>query len=180
MKIAGLVVAAIILGQASPAFAQYHYSYGSSRVTNQNQTGLYRPAGTYIGCGTMSQSAQGKGAGVGGTLPSVNMGSHVRTPGDNIYNDDGTERVGNGALVYKDEQEAMYRRQAAKRNSVLRRQMYQERMQQQVQQQGNFYMPGSNGAAASYGSAPQSQMTYTRTGAATYGGNYTGKGTRGF
>jgi hypothetical protein len=175
MKFAGLLVTALVLGQSLPAFAQYHYSYGNSRVTNQNQTGLYHPSATYIGCGTMSQSAQGKSAGVGGALPSVNMGSHVRTPGDNMYNNDGTDRMYNGALVYRDQEEAMYRKAAQKQRAAIMRQRWLETASQQQQQQGYVYVPGSNGAASTYGSAPQTQMQYTRTGAATYGG--TGGGT---
>jgi hypothetical protein len=75
-----------------PTSAQsYHYSYGSSRVVNQNQTGLYMPSSTYIGSGTMSRSAQGLKAGVssGGLqgLPQTNFGATVTTPGDNQYTD---------------------------------------------------------------------------------------------
>ena len=181
MKIAGLVAAALFLSQTVPAFAQYHYSYGNSRVTNQNQTGLFHPSATYIGAGTMSQSAQGKAAGVGGSLPAVNMGSHVRTPGDNIYNNDGSDRMSNGALVYKDQEEAMYARASAKVRAAHRRQMMLERQQMMQERQGYAYIPGSNGAAASYGSNSGGQMQYSRTGAANYGGGYNGgASTRGF
>ncbi len=180
MKLAGFFVAALLVGQCMPAFAQYHYSHGDSRVVNQNQTGLYHPSATYIGNGTMSQSAQGKGAGVGGALPAVNMGSHVRTPGDNIYNNDGSDRMGNGALVYKDQEEAMSQAQRMKYRRMMARQMAQQRMYQQ-QQQGTYYVPGSNGAGASYSNAG-GQMQFSRSGAATYGGGGTGyqAGTRSF
>jgi hypothetical protein len=182
MKFAGLLVTTLLLGQSVPAFAQYHYSYGNSKVTNQNQTGLYHPSGTYIGCGTMSQSAQGKAAGVGSGLPSVNMGSHVRTPGDNIYNGDGTDRMYNGAMIYKDQEAALFNKGKARRSAAYRRMMAQQAMQNQQRTQGYAYVPGSNGAAATYSSGPQAQMNFSRSGAATYGaGGYSGRpSTRGF
>lgn len=170
--IAGLVVAAS-MATSIPAYAQYHYSYGTSRVTNQNQTGLFTPSATYIGAGTMSQSAQGKAAGVGGLLPSVNMGAHVRTPGDNMYNGDGSDRMNNGALIYQDQMQAIMARKAA---IIRRRQMREQRarqMQMRQQQQGNVYIPGSNGASASYANS-SGQMQYNRNGNATYGDSYSG------
>jgi len=82
-----LVVASLCL--AAPAFSQnYHYSYGGSRVVNQGHTGLYMPAGTQIGAGTMSRSAQGyqqSGALINPGLPPVPLGSHVTTAGDAQY-----------------------------------------------------------------------------------------------
>src|ERR1035437_3625963 len=104
MKNAIALIAGLLLTQSAPALAQYHYSYGDSRVVNQNQTGLYTPSGTDIGSGTMIKSAQGKNAGTGGALPAVNMGAHVLTPGDNMYNGEGTDRTGNGAFIYKDQE----------------------------------------------------------------------------
>lgn len=166
-----LLFSALILGQCLPAGAQnYNYSYGDSRVVNQNQTGLYTPSATYIGAGTLSRSAQGKNAGVGASLPAVNLGSHVRTAGDNLYNNDGTERETNGALIYKD-QEA---RRAAILAARARRQQQILMLQQQKnypggQQQGHFYVPGTNGAAASYANQPQTQVIYRPGGAASYG-----------
>lgn len=75
-----------------PAGAQsYHYSWGNSRVVNQNQTGLYMPSSTYIGSGTLSRSAQNLPAGVssGGMsgLPQTSFSPSVSTPGDNQYTD---------------------------------------------------------------------------------------------
>lgn len=169
----GLILAAILATQTIPAFAQYHYSYGDSRVTNQHQTGLYNPSSTYLGAGTLSQSAQGKAAGIGGALPSVNMGAHVRTPGDNMYNNDGTDRMYNGAFIYEDQKQQILRTKAMKiqRQRML---MQQQQRQQQVQP-GYVYMPGSNGASANYGSQATHQIQYNRNGNATYGDSYTGK-----
>jgi hypothetical protein len=165
-------LSAIVLLQALPVSAQqYHYHYGDSRVTNQNQIGLYTPSSTYIGAGTLSRSAQGKQAGVGGALPQVNMGSHVRTAGDNLYNNQGTERESNGSLVYSDQ---LARREAIRAEQYRRQQqqmmMQRARMRQnyQQQQQGYTYIPGSNGAAASYANAPSAPVTF-QNGAASYG-----------
>lgn len=165
-----LLVAGLLASQV-PAVAQYHYSYGDSRVTNQSQTGLYRPSGTYIGSGTMSQSAQGKNAGIGGDLPSVRMGAHVRTPGDNMYNGDGSERMYNGALIYEDQKHAIL----ARKQAILRARAARARQRVQQRPTGNYYIPGSNGATATYASSGSTQMQYTSTGAATYSGSYANK-----
>jgi len=93
MKAFALVSAALALASCLPAFGQgsnYTYNYGSSRVVNQSQTGLYKPAGTQIGPGTMSQTARGLPPGGSASmsnplLPRVNMGANVRTPGDAMY-----------------------------------------------------------------------------------------------
>jgi hypothetical protein len=134
-----LTIAVLLASQAAPALAQYHYSYGDARVTNQNQTGLYQHSSTYIGAGTLSQSAQGKGAGIGGLLPSVNMGAHVRTPGDNMYNGQGSERMYNGAFIYTDQAQAI----VAKKQAILRNRAMAERraqMQAQQQQQQGYFL----------------------------------------
>jgi len=93
MKAFALVSIALVFAGYLPAFGQgssYTYSYGSSRVVNQNQTGLYQPAATQIGAGTMSQTARGLQPGGAGMmsnplLPRVNMGANIRTPGDAMY-----------------------------------------------------------------------------------------------
>lgn len=163
------------LQAAVPAFAQnYHQSYGTSRVVNQHQTGLYEPSGTYIGGGTLSQSAQGKAAGIGGMLPSVNMGAHVRTPGDNMYNGDGSDRMNNGALIYEDQKQMILAKKAAIYRQRALKARQQQMQQQRQQQTGTLYMPGQNGASASYASAPMPQIQYTRTGNMTYGDSYSG------
>ena len=166
-----IALVAFLAVQAVPAFAQnYHYNYGDSRVVNQNQTGLYTPAATYIGAGTLSRSAQGKNAGVGAALPAVNMGSHVRTAGDNMYNNQGTERMSNGALVYSDDiQRAAAMKQARYRRQQQMNFMRQQQMYRTQAPQGNLYIPGSNGSAATYANQPQQQMNYNKNGAATYG-----------
>lgn len=169
MKKSAFIIAVALVAQAAPAFAQYHYSYGNARVTNQSQTGLYTPSATYIGAGTMSQSAQGKSAGVGGNLPAVNMGAHVRTPGDNMYDGQGTDRMYNGALIYDDQKRAILSRKQA----ILRQRAMRDRVQNTQVQQGHFYMPGSNGASASYGSS-SSGLIFNGSGSATYGSSYSG------
>jgi hypothetical protein len=83
------------LAALPPALAQgsYSYSWGDSRVVNSNQSGLVHPSGSYIGPGTMSQSAKGYyGTGIQTNpgLPRVNMGANVATPGDNMYGNNPT------------------------------------------------------------------------------------------
>ncbi len=83
------LVALAFASQAANA-QNYTYSWGTSRVVNKSQDGLANPSGTYIGSGTLSKSAQGQSAGVTGNetntgLPKVNLGAHIRTPGDNLY-----------------------------------------------------------------------------------------------
>jgi hypothetical protein len=164
-----LTYAAMIIGigigavLCAPAQAQYHYNYGDSRVVNQNQTGLYTPSSTYIGAGTLSRSAQGKSAGVGAELPAVNMGSHIRTAGDNLYNGGQCEREENGAVIYRDE--ATRRNDQRWQRYYAQQRLLQRQNQPQMQKQGHFYVPGSNGAAAGYGSTP---TYHTQGGTATY------------
>jgi hypothetical protein len=168
-KIASLLALGVVFAQCAPAFAQaYHKEYGGSRVIMQCQTGLYNPSATYIGSGTLSQSAQGKSAGVGGSLPAVRMGSTVRTPGDNLYNNDGTDRQGNGALIYQDEERAMVMQQYRRQEFAHRRQMMLDRQQRQIQQHGNFYMPGSNTGTATYAGGTPAIIFHGNGGAATY------------
>lgn len=59
----------------------------SGRVIMQSQNGLGRPSGTYIGAGqsATARGQYGAGAQVNPSLPRVNMGSTVATPGDNMY-----------------------------------------------------------------------------------------------
>ena len=83
---------------ASAQGGGYSYSWGDSRVINSNQSGLVHPSGSYIGSGTMSQSAKGfygLGAQTNPALPRVNMGANVATPGDNMYGNNPT-RVNSG------------------------------------------------------------------------------------
>lgn len=169
MKRVSLLWSTVLFLNTLPALAQsYNYSYGDSRVTNQNQTGLYTPSSTYIGGGTLSQSAQGKDAGTGGALPTTVMGGYIRTPGDAIYNGQGNAgciRMPNGSVIYKDDYQRMQMQQMARYRRNQPRNNYQ-----QSYQQGNFYVPGSNGGAASYGSSGGG-MVY-QNGVAGYGSNY--------
>jgi hypothetical protein len=104
MKVSLLTIVFIssqLLLNAQIASAQgggYSYSWGGSRVVNSNQSGLVNPSGSYIGPGTMSQSAKGVyglGAQTNPGLPRVNMGANVATPGDNMYGNNPT-RVNSG------------------------------------------------------------------------------------
>jgi hypothetical protein len=85
----GVLLAVCLSTTALPALSQqYHYDYNGSRVVNQNQIGLYHPAITQIGGGTMSPSAQGivqQSEQNNPGLPRVPWGSHVTTPGDVQY-----------------------------------------------------------------------------------------------
>lgn len=176
--IAFVFAGAVASSSVLPASSQnYHYNYGGGRVVNQNNIGLSQHSSTYIGTGTMSQSAQGKGAGVGNSaLPSVPLGSHVRTAGDNMYNNQGSNRMSNGALIYQDQADALTSARTQKYRQAQQRVQMRQMQQMQQQRQGNFYVPGSNGAAATYGNAPSTQMQYSGSGAATYGGGYSDKG----
>ncbi|HEY9786156.1 MAG TPA: hypothetical protein V6D17_12185 [Candidatus Obscuribacterales bacterium] len=77
---------------SAPCLAQsYHYSSGGSRVVNQSQIGLPYHDSSYIGPGTLSQTAQGKpvgGAQANPLLPKVPWGANIQTPGDNFYTKD--------------------------------------------------------------------------------------------
>jgi hypothetical protein len=163
MKRIACLLGIITLASGLPAMAQYHQSYGDSRVVNQNQTGLYTPSGTYIGAGTMSRSAQGKQAGSNaGGLPTTSWGGYIRNPGDDIYTgNNGAMRMDNGSMVYGDE---IARANAIKRMRQQERMMqYQQRRNmygRQAQPQGNLYVPGSNGGAANYGSGVAGYGSY--------------------
>ena len=170
-KFASTFALASIFALAVPALAQtYHMEYGGSRVVQQNQTGLYMPSSTYIGAGTLSRSAQGKKAGVGSSLPAVNMGSTVRTPGDNMYNNDGTDRQANGAFIYQDTERAIIIDQARSQQLARQRQLMLERRRSQGPQ-GHLYVPGSNTGTATYGTVPTGGLLYRGNGTATYGEN---------
>lgn len=167
MKHLNLILAAAILLSTGSQAAQaqnYHKNYGGSRVVNQNQTGLHYSDSSYINCGTLSRSAQGKQAGMTNNgLPGTTWGGYIRSPGDGIYNGmDGTMRMENGAVVYRDE---LVRAQMANqmRQQQQMMQYRQRQMQQQYpQQQGNFYVPGSNGGAASYSTGVAGYGSYGR------------------
>ena len=108
MRSNALIAAAFAVLMALPAVAQgssYNYSYGSSRVI-QGGNGLAAPSGSYIGAGTMSQSARGLQQGgliPNPALPAVNMGANIRTPGDNQYRpkpvNNGLQQTRMGAYV---------------------------------------------------------------------------------
>ncbi len=149
-----------ILTVSLPAQAQYHQNYGGSRVTHQNQTGLFHSDPSYISAGTMSRSAQGKAAGMStGGLPNTSWGGYIRNPGDDIYTgNNGAMRMQNGSMVYGDEIMRANQMAAMKQQQMMYRNRMRQ-MQNMQQPQGNFYVPGSNGGAANYGAG----------GAASYG-----------
>jgi hypothetical protein len=173
-----LLAITLVSLSALPAGAQaYNREYGGARVVQQNMTGLYNPSSTYIGAGTLSRSAQGKASGVGGLLPSVNMGSTVRTPGDNMYNNDGTDRQANGAFIYQDTERAMAAQARYKAMSRQRAADARARFQAQAPK-GNVYIPGSNNGTATYGTVSAPAVMFRGNGAATYSDGK--KATRGF
>ena len=162
MKQLVLLLAISLLGVSLPADAQgYHQNYGGSRVTNQSQNGLYHSDASYISAGTMSRSAQGKQAGMStGGLPNTSWGGYIRNPGDDIYTgNNGAMRQTNGSMVYGDEIMRANMIQAAK-NRARQARMQQQQMMYNRPQQGNYYVPGSNGGAANYGSGVSGYGSY--------------------
>lgn len=154
-----LLAVALAVSTNIPAIAQggYHYNYGGSRVVNQNQTGLYNPSSTYIGAGTMSQSARGLPAGVtsGGMsgLPQTKFGATVGTPGDNQYTDS-----------------VQYERRFGRRRVVRNGQVYYQQDQAQSNPNMHYYVPGQNGGAIRQGQfvAPRYGYNNGQGGTATY------------
>ena len=141
---------------ALPGSAQnYHYSSGGGRVINQNQTGLANPSGTYIGPGTMSQTARGLPPGGSGAmsnpgLPRVNMGANIRTPGDNMYTQKPpTQRNANPGLP-----QANYGANIGTPGDNMRSDLHyyvpgqnQQQMRSPNEPPKYIYKPGSRGAA---------------------------------
>lgn len=156
----GILLAA---GASLPVQAQgYHKGYGNGRVVQQNQTGLFYSDPSYISCGTLSRSAQGKQAGMTNNgLPSTSWGGYIRNPGDDIYTgNNGAMRMDNGSMVYGDEiMRANMINQMKQRNAMMRMRQQQQR-DVYTRQQGNFYVPGSNGGAAGYGSGVSGYGNY--------------------
>jgi len=152
MKATALSLILLMGASSIPAFAQYHYGYGNSRVTRQSQNGLSTPSSTYIGAGTLSKTAQGIEPNGNPSLPSVNYGGAIKTPGDNIYR------------PKQQAQPRMMQQQG-------RRYMYY----QQPQQSGSYYTPGQNQPTYSEYRPDRSNMGYGQSqnsgGLSTYG-NY--------
>jgi hypothetical protein len=147
----------LVAAAQAPALCQnYHANYGGSRVINQGQTGLANPSGTYIGPGTMSQSARGLppggSSGISNPgLPRVNMGANIRTPGDNMYTQKpATQRQANPGLP-----RANYGANIGTPGDNMRSDLHyyvpgQNNVQQRAhpnQPPGVMYKPGSRGAA---------------------------------
>ncbi len=156
MKFLPLILMAAAAAPCLSASAQggYHYGYGGSRVVNQGQTGLYNPSGTYIGGGTMSQSARGLPAGVSsgamGGLPQTKMGANVGTPGDNQY----TDAV------------QIQRHMGQQVNMPIQRRQINYGQQQQQSQNMHYYVPGQNGGAIKQGQFVSPGQRYNTNGAA--------------
>jgi hypothetical protein len=172
MKTRGLAIIISLLSSSlatgSGVFAQYeyHYSYGNSRVVQQDQTGLNRPSDTYIGSGTLSKSAQGAqqvGPQVNPGLPRVNHGAYIGTPGDNLY---GAHPILSPAEEQQERTQMMLQRQ--------RRRVLTQPRPQSEEPKGFLYQPGENlgagsGAYMAYPSSP-AQSSF-RSGAAIYNPN---------
>lgn len=163
MKQLTLLLGILVLGTSLPAQAQnYHQSYGNGRVVQQNQTGLFYSDPSYISAGTLSRSAQGKQAGMTNNgLPTTSWGGYIRNPGDDIYTGaNGAMRMDNGSMVYGDEIMRANMVNQMKRQRAMMQYQNQQRQNMYRQQQGNFYVPGSNGGAASYGSGVSGYGSY--------------------
>jgi len=140
--IISLLSLSLAISSRAQAQYEYHYSYGGSRVVQQDDIGLNRPSGTYIGTGTLSKSAQGVqevGAQVNPGLPRVNHGAYIGTPGDNLY---GAHPILSPA---EEQQERLQALQQQRRRIGAQRQ----RVQQPEQQKGFLYQPGENLRAGS-------------------------------
>lgn len=138
MKSIPVILVAIVCASSLPAGSQsYQYSYGTSRVVNQGQNGLANPSSSYIGPGTVSQSARGLPAGVssGGMsgLPQTKMGAHVGTPGDNQYS-------------YAVQSERLYGKRVIGRNRQNGNQQWNN-----ANPDLHYYVPGQNGGAIKQG-----------------------------
>ena len=160
MKKAALICIATTLFSftALPAESQaYHANYSNSRVIKQNQTGLFYNDPSYISAGTLSRSARGLAPGMtvgfaASSAPQVRWGGFVRQPGDGLYNgSDGTMRMENGCVNYTDNYLQMELNRMRKQLILQQRQQYLQSMVPRQRIQGNFYIPGSNGSAATYG-----------------------------
>lgn len=85
-----LIAIALVSGSTQPAFSQQRYDNGNVQVVNQRGPGsMSTPSGTYITGGSLSQSAQGGAAGLGGSdfrgiLPNVPMGTTMGTASDAV------------------------------------------------------------------------------------------------
>jgi hypothetical protein len=154
----------LLLGAVLPALAQqgYHQNYGGSRVTNQGQIGLYHNDPSYISAGTLGRSARGMPAGMNtGGLPTTSWGGYIRNPGDDIYTgNNGVMRNEKGAIVFRDEIERANYNRWLQNQQQQRMMQYRQMQNQQRVQQGNFYVPGSNGGAANYGSGVSGYGSY--------------------
>lgn len=144
------LIACSSITAASAQVGGYNANGNESRVV-YGGNGLANPSGTYIGGGTMSMSARGVpqgGARANAGLPSVSMGSHVGTAGDNQYTDNpimtGSQQQTGGPGGWSDQNQ---RQQAYIHNQAMgkyfpRRQQPQRQMQ--MQQQGYMPQPQQN------------------------------------
>jgi hypothetical protein len=160
-----LIGASALSGSAVLAQYEYHYSYGNSRVVQQDSIGLERPSGSYIGTGTLSKSAQGAlqtGPLVNPGLPRVNAGSFVGTPGDNMY---GAHPIYSPAEEQKQKVE-VWQQQRQRRLQMIR----QQPQPQNDQPKGFLYQPGENLKAGSgaFMTYPSSDSSATSSGPAIY------------
>lgn len=136
----------------------YHKSYGASKIVQQSQTGLFYSDPSYISPGTLSRSARGLAPGMtvgfaASSAPPVRWGGFIRQPGDGLYNGaDGTIRMDNGCVNYGDNLLLAQLIQMKKEMRIQQRRQYLNSLRRiSVVEQGNLYIPGSNGSASSYG-----------------------------
>ena len=164
-----LLGASVLTSSSVLAQYEYHYSYGNSRVVQQDSIGLERPSGTYIGTGTLSKSAQGAlqtGPLVNPGLPRVNAGSYVGTPGDNMY---GAHPIYSPAEEQKSKMQILQQQQQQRRQMMLMRQG----QNQPDQPKGFLYQPGENlragsGAYMTYPSSSSDSGSASPSGPAIY------------
>ncbi len=149
MKLSAFSLLFLLGTNCLPVCAQHHYEYGGSRVVRQSQNGLANPSSTYIGSGTLSKTAQGIEPQGNPSLPSVNYGGAIKTPGDNIY------------------QPKQPQQRYPQRYQQQRRYMYMPQQQQQ-----NYYTPGQNQQTYNEYKPDRSNFGYGQQnsgGVATYG-----------
>lgn len=172
-----IAIALLTLPSQKANAQNYTYSWGTSRVVQKSQDGLSNPSGTYIGSGTLSKSAQGQSAGISGNesnngLPRVNMGAHVRTPGDNLYSKPpaamppGPVKMQNINGMQGVQQQKMVPANYGNQNIYNNNNNYYNQNQQ-------VYYPGQNAQqnTNTYNQQPAPRMIYKPSsgGAATYG-----------
>ncbi len=160
-----LAVLATTLVSSTPALAQaYHYNYGGGRIIQQNQTGLWYPAATYLDGANLTPSATGKintnryGL-TNPLLPRVDWGRSIGTGGDQYYQT-------------KDDSDYWLRKPLPRRPQIRRDNSWRFNPYYQQQPPGTLYVPGQNAVDSNpyhYGYSPNSSgQGQNAGGVATY------------